>query len=184
MTVPINSEPAGMAVAPEMTTDFATDPLTRSSTLLVFDASVLRIFTLISVPAGIVTSRNFGAGGGSGAGGGGGGSAAVVAGLASDLAGGGAAGGVAGWSDCDDGGAAGVADCGAGCSAGAAAGCAGCGSVCAAGDAAGVAAGVPPAADSGGVDCEQAAMNPAASNNATNLFISPSCGEVITVHRT
>jgi hypothetical protein len=37
--------------------------------LLLFDASVLRIFTLISVPAGTVTSRNVGSGGGGGGGG-------------------------------------------------------------------------------------------------------------------
>src|SRR5215813_1907500 len=78
MTDPVSSEPAGIAVAPETTTDFATDPLTGSSTLLLFDASVFRIFTLMSVPAGTVTSTNFGAGGG--AGGGGGGVDAAVAG--------------------------------------------------------------------------------------------------------
>src|SRR5215471_17147543 len=77
ITVPLNCEPAGIAVAPDTTTDFATDPLTGSSTLLVFDASVLRIFTLISVPAGTVTSTNLGAGGGSGAAGAGGGGGGV-----------------------------------------------------------------------------------------------------------
>ena len=87
MTLPLNSEPAGIAVAPEMTTDFATDPLTGSSTLLVFEASVLRTFTLISVPAGTVTSLNFGAGGGAGAGGAagaGGGSFAALTGRGAD----------------------------------------------------------------------------------------------------
>src|SRR4030095_9485519 len=88
MTVPPSSEPAGIAVASDTTTDFATDPLTGSSTLLVFDASVFNIFTLISVPAGTVTSRNFGAGGGSGAGGGGG-AVATLTGRDSGVPGGG-----------------------------------------------------------------------------------------------
>src|SRR5262249_38625957 len=159
MTVPLNADPAGIAVISDTTTDLATEPLTLSSTLLVFDASVVRIFTLISVPAGTVTSRNFGAGGGSGAGGGagGGGAAEVVAGRASFLPGDGA--GVAagaGCSDCD-GGAAALADCG-GCSAGAAAGRAACGAGCTAraGGAAGGAAGRPPPPRSRGVECEQA----------------------------
>jgi hypothetical protein len=42
---------------------FEIDPLTGSSTLLVFDATAVRSVTLSDVPAGIVTSRNAGAGG-------------------------------------------------------------------------------------------------------------------------
>src|SRR4051812_44724602 len=60
-TDPLIEAPAGTAVSPEMTTAWATDPLTGSSTLLVFEASGLSTLTLIEVPAGMVTSRSFGA---------------------------------------------------------------------------------------------------------------------------
>src|SRR4029078_6609695 len=60
--------PTGSAVMPETVTAFAMDPLIGSSTLLVFDATELRSVTLSDVPAGIVSSRNEGAGGGAGSG--------------------------------------------------------------------------------------------------------------------
>jgi hypothetical protein len=49
-----------------MVTAFAIDPLIGSSTLLLFDATAVRSVTLSDVPAGIVISRNAGAGGGAG----------------------------------------------------------------------------------------------------------------------
>src|SRR5262252_4356825 len=52
-----------------MVIGFASDPLTGSSTLLAFEARLLSTVTLSDVPAGIVTSRNFGAGGPTGSGG-------------------------------------------------------------------------------------------------------------------
>src|SRR4029453_19273050 len=63
-----------------MTIGLASEPFTGSSTLLVFDARVLSTVTLSDVPAGIVTSRNFGAGGAAGLGGGAEGGAALACG--------------------------------------------------------------------------------------------------------
>src|SRR6478672_9317535 len=61
-----------------MTTPLEIDPLTASSTWLVFDARLLSSFTLSDVPAGIVTSLNCGLGGSGGAAGADGAAAAAA----------------------------------------------------------------------------------------------------------
>src|SRR5438045_2248775 len=62
ITEPLIAAPAGTAVTPDTTTGFAIEPLTGSSTLLVFEASALNTVTLSDVPAGMVTSRTVDAG--------------------------------------------------------------------------------------------------------------------------
>src|SRR5262245_1021497 len=81
VTVPRSWVPAGSTVRPDTVTPFAIDPLIGSSTLLVFDASVLSSLTLSDVPEGIVTSRNTGAGGGGGGSGARGAAAGAAAGV-------------------------------------------------------------------------------------------------------
>src|SRR5262245_33569235 len=70
VTVPLNSAPVGRTVVPDTRTGLASDALTGSSTLLVAEPSVLSTVISSAVPAGMVISRNLGAGGGGGAGGG------------------------------------------------------------------------------------------------------------------
>src|SRR5262245_7114915 len=65
-TLPDTSDPEGATVAPSITIGFASLPRTRSSTLLVSDATAVSSVTAIDVPDGIVTSLNDGFGGGGG----------------------------------------------------------------------------------------------------------------------
>ena len=174
VTVPVISVPFGNAVLPDTITGAASAPRTGSSIWLVFEPSVLSTLTLSAVPAGIVTSRNFGSGGGSGLGaaagaGGAAAGAAAAAGLAvgagvwaAGVDGGGEAGASAalGWGAP----ALGAAFEAAG---GAAAGSAGGGAAgCGAGAGAWLAAGA--CCEAGG--CEHAAATP-----STTASISGSC---------
>src|SRR5436190_5519493 len=86
VTVPLIWAPDGMAVTPDTVTGLASAPFTGSSTLLLFEASVLNTVTLSDVPAGTVISRNVGAGGGAGAAGAAAAGADVPVALASGVA--------------------------------------------------------------------------------------------------
>lgn len=162
MTDPLNSAPLGTAVVPETTMGLASVPLTGSSTLLLFDASVLNTVTLRDVPAGMVTSRNLGAGG-----------AACATGCDGAELGEVAAGGLDGAAAAGlEGAEAGGVDCwaaGALEGSGARAADVGCASAVA-----GVvdAACWPPAADCGEFVCEHPATRLAASVNIRTDFIS------------
>src|SRR6187399_2055084 len=65
-TDPATWAPSGIAVTPDTTTGFDTVAFTGSSALLVSDATLVSILTVMEVPSGMVTSTSFGAGGAAG----------------------------------------------------------------------------------------------------------------------
>src|SRR5262249_27783347 len=62
ITDPDSSAPAGATVVPSISIGLASEPRTASSTLLVSEPIAVDTFTLSAVPAGIVISRDVGAG--------------------------------------------------------------------------------------------------------------------------